>query len=1049
MPGFESEARRFARAARTPARAAAPGPAAPLRKPPVRVPGGAPLPVHLREPLERRTGADLGPVRVHRTPERLRRDAPRLPAFTVGHDIVSPGGLYDFTGAGSERLAHEIAHVVQQSGGASRPGLSSAASPGTVVAQGDGGLSEQDTEAIRAWLAQGGGNTGAQPPASGPWQWPAPGAAQPARGSTTVICNVNCHQTADEQRQEAERRAAEQRRRQEEQHQAALRAGWPGLHRAGHGAELDRQATTVQGDIDASRQAEAQLRLQLFDRALAAGRGALPGAGSRFSPRTKDSWARAEQAAVVLEAVFRASAGQDAPAAVTDPLRPWFVAFYASVSALFRGLDVAEQRLASQPSGPRRPGQSPCPSGCHASASDQRRDLASGAAPWATLPPVHPSWPGTGTPAAGPDRVPDKDLPAGRRETRLLTAVNAVQDARDRAGWRTALGEFRWATRQLDDLLLADLRAAGGSKDLVESFEYTRELHERQAAFLLAHPHALKVQAVFYPKEDVSEKTDETGRPRPVARAIPWQFYLVRTPEPTSERTVPTGFEWQLHDLTAPRRDKRYVRTRHQVNAIEGLSRERFDPAPIMRMPVPPKIFEELDNEDFFPEGHLYWRDPVTNAPGGMATTAPTSFWTWLGRIGLGVAVLGSLVFAPLSTPFLVTAALGTGIKLAAGYARLREKQEHGVWTQADTDQFHWELAQDILSAVTLGVGRMGVVAAEAGALARAASATRVWFVLRRLEAGSQLVNIAVTGHDLIKQFAAIQEAVRAGKMTRAQADAAYGRLALMATGTGLLSIVQFRGAVKDLTGRPALLLSPDPQAPGRMVATIEVLPAARRALKTSANLTSRQLAHRPADLRNEFEVVKASPMRVLSGGEYDFEVILTNGHVWRKRRTGQWCRFSDDPLCFLFDEGGGAHVQEIAKYRVARRGEWSGEPGNSDFTPNNRDALVRAGYRPIPYVNDHPVFTDFAVGTVLLRRADLAVKDRRLHDRLADQAYARQQGWFRPGTTTPDAGRVAALRSDPADPLTWHHVEGDNIMLLVPRSIHQAAQHSGGFAED
>ena len=88
-------------------------------------------------------------------------------------------------------------------------------------------------------------------------------------------------------------------------------------------------------------------------------------------------------------------------------------------------------------------------------------------------------------------------------------------------------------------------------------------------------------------------------------------------------------------------------------------------------------------------------------------------------------------------------------------------------------------------------------MAAEAGNFARAATAARVWFVLRRVEAGVHLVNIAVTTHDLVKQFEAVRNAVKAGKMTQAQADAAYGHLALMATGLGLLSIVQFHGAVK------------------------------------------------------------------------------------------------------------------------------------------------------------------------------------------------------------------------------------------------------------
>src|SRR5205809_75471 len=105
----ETEAQLFARATKKPAPTSAPAFLSRLREPVVGVPGlGTPLPSIMREPLERRTGVDLGPVRLHQMPPQLRRAAPRQPAFTVGHDIVSGGGLQDFASAGSERLAHEI-----------------------------------------------------------------------------------------------------------------------------------------------------------------------------------------------------------------------------------------------------------------------------------------------------------------------------------------------------------------------------------------------------------------------------------------------------------------------------------------------------------------------------------------------------------------------------------------------------------------------------------------------------------------------------------------------------------------------------------------------------------------------------------------------------------------------------------------------------------------------------------------------------------------------------------------------------------------------------
>ena len=218
--------------------------------------------------------------------------------------------------------------------------------------------------------------------------------------------------------------------------------------------------------------------------------------------------------------------------------------------------------------------------------------------------------------------------------------------------------------------------------------------------------------------------------------------------------------------------------------------------------------------------------------------------------------------------------------------------------------------------------------------------------------------------------------------------------------------------------------------------------------LGATANLTSRELARHPQALRREFAHAQASGRRrPLPDPAYDQEVILDSGHVWRRQRgSGRWCRFSSDPLCFIFGEGPGGRIETFPAPRAARQGMWSGTPGNPEFTPNNPIALRRANYRPIVYRNGYPDFAPFAEGRVLLPRDQLAIRSRTLHDRLADAAFARRQRWLLPNTQR-DFARATAFRTNPADPLTWHHVEGDNIMLLVPRPIHQAAQHAGGFS--
>jgi|GEM_PF-6712247 len=1020
---------------------AAPGPLARLANRSVLPPSaGRPLPADVRAEFEQRTGADLGGVRLHQQPAALIEQRGSSRAFSVGSDIVlgSPA-----QGRGSRTLAHEIAHVVQHGGGGH--GLSDLSGAGPLV-QGDGGLTDQDTELIRAWLASDAGAGGAPPfPGAGTvgrsqltalggtptFGFPSPSrnTQAPLSGVSSAhitICNTNCHQTPDEQRQEAARRAEEAR-------QAALRQAWPGAHRAQSGAELGKQGASIQDDIDASRAAEGQLRVRMFDAALGAGRAGAPRSPGQLDDRIRDSWIAAEQAAVMIDAVFRASGTNPVPAVVTDPLRPWFVAFYASVNRMFRRRDTEERSLANamrrSPFGqaaPNRPTGPACPGGCHTSNTPSAGNLG-------TFP--DPVTFGNPTPPVL------LDTSAGPRETRLQQAATTVQEANSQATWRVATDHFRWATGQLDEVLRQQVQALGGQDDLLKNFDYAQEIGRRQQQFLDTNPTALKVPAVFFPRNDIREETDDTGARRPVAKAIPWNLYLTRTPVLNSSQ-VPVGFEWALHDLTATKGGDRTIRTRYQMDAIRALAQERYGNPDVLNVDPPRSMFEELNHRDFFPEGQLYWRWPISKQQDSIETTAPKPFWEWVALVGIAIAVLGSLVFAPFSTPALIAFAAGTGLTLGARYMRLEEMKEHGVWTQADSNRFYWEIAQDLLAAVTMGVGRLAIVAAEAGNLARAASAARVWFALRRVELGVHVINVGITTVDLVTKFREIRDSTT---MTQQQKDDAMRQLATQAVISGVLSVVAFRGSGDLLTGRPLLHLTPDAARPGRFVASLSTV-GGRDVLAETSGLSSAQLRQRPQTLEEEFALSQRLTRRTINDETYDQEVLLANGHAWRRQRgTGRWCRFSDDPLCFIFGEGGGHHIEVFPAERKARQGFWSGTPGNSEFTPNSADVLRRTGGAPIVYIDGYPDLSPFAVGVTLIPRNVLAVRNRDVHNDYADAAFARQRGWLVNGQ--PDAARVAAMRADPTNPLTWHHVEFDNIMLLVPRSIHEAAQHAGGYA--
>ncbi|WP_375468797.1 DUF4157 domain-containing protein [uncultured Nostoc sp.] len=82
--------------------------------------GGQPLAKNIREPMEQGFGADFSRVKVHTDTQsdQLNRSI-QAKAFTTGQDVFFRQGAYEpGSRGGQELIAHELTHVVQQSGGA-------------------------------------------------------------------------------------------------------------------------------------------------------------------------------------------------------------------------------------------------------------------------------------------------------------------------------------------------------------------------------------------------------------------------------------------------------------------------------------------------------------------------------------------------------------------------------------------------------------------------------------------------------------------------------------------------------------------------------------------------------------------------------------------------------------------------------------------------------------------------------------------------------------------------------------------------------------------
>lgn len=99
--------------------------------------GGQPLDLGSQRALEAHFGADLAGVRVHSDSLAARgAEAIDAQAYTAGRDIYFAPGMYaPSTGSGQRLLAHEVAHVVQQSSG-KEPGIAAESRGGMRIGAG-------------------------------------------------------------------------------------------------------------------------------------------------------------------------------------------------------------------------------------------------------------------------------------------------------------------------------------------------------------------------------------------------------------------------------------------------------------------------------------------------------------------------------------------------------------------------------------------------------------------------------------------------------------------------------------------------------------------------------------------------------------------------------------------------------------------------------------------------------------------------------------------------------------------------------------------------
>jgi Domain of unknown function (DUF4157) len=857
--------------------ASAPRPAGP------RLPGaGGPLGLRVRAPVEAATGVDLSGVRVH-------RPGPRHPlpgrAFTVGADIVVPDG------ASPRTLRHEVAHVVQHAGGGG--GLSDGSGGPRVQGQG-GGLSRQELDAVQAWIDQAADDRAAAdlgawlgaprpsgagqpltpwPPiqpgqATQPWPGSATGGTDPSWQSASTVC-PNCHQRPGEilaARQASEER---QRRKREEQERHGR---WEASHVREHGTYLKGEQTTLAQDIEESRSQLSAQRVVLLEEAArrsVARRGAalvrpqwtLPTGGASLTgtlpplfPETMaQAWATANQEAVVVRTLTARNLFVPEAAALA---RQHFLDLYLLMLPLAEHTDQVEAEREAQSqafAAATRRKPNPCPS-CHDQMPDQPRVY----------------------------RAPPPSAPS------LKAAHDAVLQARSTPQWLAVLGDFERATSTLDVLALMSVPAEGSA---AQGFTSARDLLGRQEALARDHPDAVRVRAVFYPKDRWLQPAPPDGPKVEIAEGIPWYFYLTHTPT-KGDYDYPPGFSWTLRDVTSPGRPQ----VSYEPNDVE-----RFLRMGELRVDAPPPVlFDKLDDKLVFPEGMLYWRYP-DGRQDSMRTTEPWSLSDWLTAIGIGLTALGViLASAGLATPAVLT---GLGVAsaafgIASTVADLQHRSELGILTEADTHRAILFIAADIVSVLTLGLGRAAALAGEAAAAA--GRTTQVVVRLRQAAAIATLADKALgatvlvtMGADYLQQYQAIMES----NLPPGERDAALKELTVSALFTGALVLGPhlISAAMKHFgPARPGAghgvghggephPVTPRPGSDAEFLARSaerEQLPAA----DAGRELQAAEVAGRRQELPHDPEYARQ---------------IEIEKHTWKEQRDGTgWCRFSSK-VCY------------------------------------------------------------------------------------------------------------------------------------------------------
>ncbi|MBB4079707.1 hypothetical protein GGR28_002332 [Lewinella aquimaris] len=233
-----------------------------------------------------------------------------------------------------------------------------------------------------------------------------------------------------------------------------------------------------------------------------------------------------------------------------------------------------------------------------------------------------------------------------------------------------------------------------------------------------------------------------------------------------------------------------------------------------------------------------------------------------------------------------------------------------------------------------------------------------------------------------------------------------------------------------------------------------------------------------PKELEVEVGSFKDGKVKKLDDPHYDLEVELPNGHKYKRKKNGRWCRFSD-PYCFIdtdpfpTDREMFEHLKreglESGTYEEFLKAKPGGVPEGTDLSADIRNGTVQkpknGDWKQAPnwdnWVKDK--------GGKIIQHGDGSVTYVS-----KDGTWVRYNGQGYPDfsnhlthpevksvdidgfskSRTPDyrkanekAGKLAEWGDKPPEGYFWHHHENGRTMQLVPAGVHDKFYHAGGVS--